>query len=282
MILFQSTSDLRSYISEQKAKNLRIGFVPTMGALHAGHLSLIKIARQKCDLVVCSIFVNPTQFNVASDLETYPRPLSNDIRLLSEGFCDVLFNPSVDEVYGNDFTKDSSDDYGSFIHLLEGASRPGHFDGVITVVKKLFLLVQPDEVFFGQKDYQQCLVIQTLIERNFPFINFNLCPIARENNGLAMSSRNVRLSKEEFELASDLFKNLTHILTNWKENAWLDALLEARTFLSKKPFELEYLEVCDQFTLEPLKAFKPNAIALVAVQLGKTRLIDNLLLKPTL
>jgi len=194
VILFQKPADLSAYISGQKAKKLRIGFVPTMGALHKGHISLLENAKQICDIVVCSIFVNPTQFNQSKDLETYPRNLGKDIRLLLEDSCDVLFHPNVEGIYGDDLSKDDTGDYGTFINLLEGESRPGHFDGVVTVVRKLFEIVSPDEVYFGQKDYQQCLVVTTLINRKFPNIHFNLCPIAREESGLAMSSRNVRLN----------------------------------------------------------------------------------------
>ncbi|MCF8254109.1 MAG: pantoate--beta-alanine ligase [Bacteroidia bacterium] len=278
MILFQKPSDLGAYIKGQKAKKLRIGFVPTMGALHLGHLSLLKNARQKCDIVVCSIFVNPTQFNQTKDLETYPRNLGNDIQLLLEDSCDVLFHPDVEGIYGNDLSKDDTSDYGPFIYLLEGESRPGHFDGVVTVVRKLFEIVTPDEVFFGQKDYQQCLVVNTLINKRFPNIQFNLCPIAREESGLAMSSRNVRLNPKEREIAPRIFEALQIIQRNWNPKNWEKGILIAKNLVQNEPFYLEYLSVCDKETLLPLATFESTAIVLVAVQIGSTRLIDNLIL----
>ena len=278
MILIKNSQTFNALIKEKKAKNLKIGFVPTMGALHAGHLSLIKSARQKCDIVVCSIFVNPTQFNVASDLTNYPRPIEKDIQLLVHEGCDILFHPEVDEIYGNGLVKDSSSDFGSFIHLLEGASRPGHFDGVITIVKKLFQLCEPKEVFFGQKDYQQCLVVETLIQRNFPNIVFNLCPILREEDGLAMSSRNIRLSAEERKISYKIYKELKNLKDNWQTQQWEIALKNAKHILNEAPFKLEYLSVCNAKTFDSIDNFEENAIALVAVQLGNTRLIDNILL----
>ncbi len=279
MILFQQSKALRGFLNDQKAQNKRIGFVPTMGALHAGHLSLIEQARQKCDIVVCSIFVNPTQFTQAADLETYPRPINNDIKLLEESKCDVLFHPSVDEIYANDLRKDDTNDYGSFVHVLEGASRPGHFDGVVTVVKKLFELVRPDEVFFGQKDYQQCLVVQTLINRAFQTIKFNLCAIAREADGLAMSSRNIRLSELERKLAPQLYLALKKAKQLWTVETWQSAAIEALKEIDSNAFTVEYLKICDQNTLVELLHFQHNAVVvLVAVQIGKTRLIDNILI----
>jgi pantoate--beta-alanine ligase len=278
VILFQRSADLRNYLAQFKGKNMQIGFVPTMGALHAGHLSLLKMAKEKCDIVVCSIFVNPTQFNLVSDLETYPRPIDNDIRLLVHNQCDILFNPNVDEIYGGNFLKDSSDDYGLFISVLEGAKRPGHFDGVITVVKKLFNLVQPNEVFFGQKDYQQCLVIKTLINRDFPTINFNLCPISREFDGLAMSSRNVRLNPMERVQANRLYTALKLVYDNWLPEKWESAVKDAGEMLSLSPFKLEYFEICELETLVKMENYKDRAIVLVALQIGNTRLIDNMIL----
>ncbi|MCG9880174.1 MAG: pantoate--beta-alanine ligase [Bacteroidia bacterium] len=278
MILFKKSDELSSYINKQKASHLKIGFVPTMGALHAGHLSLVAVAKQKCDIVVCSIFVNPTQFNQASDLASYPRTIANDIQLLISNSCDVLYHPDVDEVYGNGLQKESSQDFGPFIHVLEGASRPGHFDGVVTVLRKLFISVGPDEVFFGQKDYQQCLVVKTLINRSFPSIKFNICPIERESDGLAMSSRNVRLSNTERSLAPIIFKSLQIVEQNWQANSWQFGLNQAIDTLKNAGFVFEYLAACDPETLEELNSFQSNAVVLVAVQLGSTRLIDNILI----
>jgi pantoate--beta-alanine ligase len=249
-----------------------------MGALHAGHISLVKFAKEKCDLVVCSIFVNPTQFNQASDLATYPRTIEEDMKLLLEESCDVVFHPGVEDIYGSDFQKDSSDDYGDFVHVLEGHSRPGHFDGVVTILRKFFSIVCPHEVFFGQKDYQQCLVVKELIGRNFPQIKFNLCPIAREQDGLAMSSRNVRLTDEERKLAPMIHQSLQLIEQNWTPENWEKGIKQAEEFLDGSSFIIEYISVCHESSLKKMVRFEPNAVALIAVRLGKTRLIDNILL----
>ncbi len=278
MILFQKSKDLQAFIEKKKTENLQIGFVPTMGALHPGHLSLIHAAKQDCDLVVCSIFVNPTQFNQISDLENYPRPIENDIKLLIEAKCDVLFHPNVNELYGGNFAKDSSEDYGQFVHVLEGESRPGHFDGVITIVNKLFTICKPHQVYFGQKDYQQCLVVKTLITREFPNIKFNLCPIEREADGLAMSSRNIRLNSQERSIANHLYKALELVQKNWNKEHWKDAIKHAKELYLGTPFKLEYFCVCDQESLQELTEFKAEAVVLTAATLGNTRLIDNLLL----
>lgn len=279
MILIKKSDDLLSHISKLKASNLSIGFVPTMGALHPGHLSLIEAAKKNCDVVVCSIFVNPTQFNQLSDLNSYPRTIENDIQLLLSCSCDILFHPDVTEIYGDTMEKESTEDYGAFIHLLEGARRPGHFDGVVTVLRKLFNAVMPHQVFFGQKDYQQCLVVKMLIQRSFSHIKFNLCPIAREADGLAMSSRNVRLTLSERMLAPKIYENLQLVAQNWNLTSWQSALNQAVKNLSNEPFVFEYLSACDQNSLQELDTFQHKAIVLVAVRLGTTRLIDNIIVQ---
>ncbi len=279
MNLYQTIKPLQSHLKGKRRQNMRIGFVPTMGALHAGHLSLVEAAKQKCDIVACSIFVNPTQFNNIIDLEHYPRNIENDIRLLVQAGCDILFHPGITEIYSSGIQKDSAADYGTYINVLEGAHRPGHFDGVITIVKRLFEIVGPDEVFFGQKDYQQCLVIKTLIERNFPEMVFNRCAIIREADGLAMSSRNVRLNEEERKAATLLIQALKHIKANWKTETWKSAISEAKKMIANnKLLQLEYLCVAEPDNLTELSSFNINAIALIAAHCGQTRLIDNLLL----
>lgn len=279
MNLYQTIKPLQSHLEVKRRQNMRIGFVPTMGALHAGHLSLIEAAKEKCDIVACSIFVNPTQFNNLHDLEHYPRNIENDVRLLVQAGCDILFHPTIKEMYGSGMHKDSAANFGPYINMLEGAHRPGHFDGVITIVKRLFEIIMPDEVFFGQKDYQQCLVIITLIERNFPKMIFNLCAIIREADGLAMSSRNVRLNKEERDAATLLVQALNHIKENWKAETWETSVDEAKKMIvNNKLLQLEYLCVAEPNFLSELSTFNKNAIALIAVHCGSTRLIDNLLL----
>jgi pantoate--beta-alanine ligase len=278
VIFFTKSADIHQYILQKRGEGQTIGFVPTMGALHAGHISLIKQAKEKCDLVVCSIFVNPTQFNQAMDLASYPRTIEKDMQMLLESHCDMLFHPGVEDIYGKDLIKESSDDYGDFIHVLEGESRPGHFDGVVTILRKLFSIINPNQVFFGQKDYQQCLVVEKLIERSFSEIGFNLCPIARENDGLAMSSRNVRLSESERGVASQLYQALLAIQTNWNPENWEIGINGAKEILRQGRFTVEYLSICQTDSLKAIVRFEPKAIALVAVTLGKTRLIDNILL----
>lgn len=277
MKLYKSILSVQTYLKAKRAQNLRIGFVPTMGALHAGHLSLIKIALQKCDIVVCSIFVNPTQFNNSEDLKLYPRPIENDIKLLAQVGCHVLFHPTTDEMYAGGLIKNSAADYGHFIEVLEGAHRPGHFDGVITIVQHLFEIIEPNEVFFGQKDYQQCLVVKMLIKRSFSSLHFNQCPIEREQDGLAMSSRNIRLNATERLAARDLNQALLHIKNNWYVDKWQQAIAEATAIIHQNPLlKLDYLSISDIETLSELSSFKVPAIALIAVNCGNTRLIDNL------
>lgn len=250
-----------------------------MGALHEGHLSLIRKAKLENDFVVCSIFVNPTQFNNHNDLKAYPRTIESDMKLLAEVSCDLLFFPSIDEMYPDSLQKESADDYGNFIHVLEGGHRPGHFDGVVTIVNKLFTLVQPNQVYFGQKDYQQCLVVQELIKRNHPNIIFHRCEVVREQGGLAMSSRNTRLNDFERNAAFVLSKSLFYLQQNWNENSWINAKESAIEMIKEERLiNIEYFEIADQNSLETLIKFKEKAVCLLAVNCGSTRLIDNVLL----
>ncbi|MFY8021123.1 MAG: pantoate--beta-alanine ligase [Bacteroidia bacterium] len=279
MIFSQTISSLKGVLDSQNLQNSKIGFVPTMGALHEGHLSLIRKAKEENDFVVCSIFVNPTQFNNANDLKAYPRTLETDMKLLAEQECDLLFFPSVHEMYPDSLQKESADDYGNFIHVLEGKHRPGHFDGVVTIVNKLFNLVQPNQVYFGQKDYQQCLVVKELIKRNHPNIIFHQCQVVREADGLAMSSRNIRLNEQERSAALLLSKALFQLQSSWNESSWLAAKQKSIEMIQLEPLlELEYFEIADRTSLETLQDFKKEAVCLVAVNCGSTRLIDNVLL----
>ena len=278
MILFRKSKDLKEYLENQKNNGISVGFVPTMGALHEGHLSLVQEAKSKCEVVVASIFVNPTQFNNANDLETYPRTIESDIRKLIGVGCDVLFHPEVSDIYKDYNNKVSTDSYGKFIEVLEGEKRPGHFDGVATILTKLFHLVVPDQVFFGQKDFQQCMVVSELIARDFPSIIMNRCPIKREPDGLAMSSRNVRLSQDERKVAAKIYDALRSLENNWSEENWQEGIALARLKLSQAPFKLDYLEVCEEKSLMPISSFTKPVVVLVAVYLGETRLIDNLII----
>ena len=239
MILFRDSIEIKEFLVSKSRQNVSIGFVPTMGALHLGHISLIEEAKEKCDLVVASIFVNPTQFNNTKDLETYPRTIESDIVKLSNAGCDVLFHPEVGNMYLEGEQKLKSNDYGYFIEILEGLKRPGHFDGVVTILTKLFNIINPNQVFFGQKDYQQCLVAETLIKRDFPDIILNRCKIIREADGLAMSSRNSRLSVEERQSAIKIYQTLLFIKSQWTTENWISSLNSSRIILNTFPFTFE-------------------------------------------
>jgi pantoate--beta-alanine ligase len=280
--IFTTRKSLGEYLEQTRRAGKTIGFVPTMGALHAGHLSLITQAQQQSGEVVCSIFVNPTQFNDPKDLEKYPRPIASDIEKLESIGCDVLFNPEVGEMYAGN--EQWHLDIGELEHLLEGKFRPGHYQGVTQVVYKLFDIVQPDVAFFGQKDYQQFLVIQKMVELMHLPVKLVMCPILREADGLAMSSRNIHLSAEDRQHALILSRTL-----NWlKENldlAKIDSLIEeCKKKINEEPnVHLEYFEVVHSDNLHRVDEHNPNpdhksrydVVALVAAKVGNTRLIDN-------
>jgi len=260
-----------------RQKGLKIGFVPTMGALHNGHLSLIHIARQQCDVVVCSIFVNPTQFNDPRDLEKYPRPIAADIQKLEQVNCDILFEPAVTEMYADN--EHWHLPIGELEHLLEGASRPGHYQGVTQVVNKLFNIVKPDVAFFGQKDYQQFLVINKMIELLQLPVKLVMCPIERETDGLAMSSRNVHLSAADRKHALILSKTLNSIKQKFDPNRIAELKHEAEEAIATETgVELSYFEIVDAETLHPATINTPHIVALVAAKVGDTRLIDNVVI----
>jgi len=260
-----------------KEKGLKIGFVPTMGALHNGHLSLIRIAQQACDVVVCSIFVNPTQFNDPRDLEKYPRPIAADIQKLEQANCDILFEPPVTEMYANN--EHWHLNIGQLEHLLEGASRPGHYQGVTQVVNKLFNIVKPDVAFFGQKDYQQFLVITKMVELLQLPVKLVMCPIERETDGLAMSSRNVHLSATDRQHALILSKTLNWFTENVNRLGIEEAVNQSKKMISAEPgVTLDYFEAANADDLHPAKQGDTTLVALVAAKVGNTRLIDNILL----
>ncbi|RZK60573.1 MAG: pantoate--beta-alanine ligase [Pedobacter sp.] len=264
----------------QKAKS-KVALVPTMGALHKGHLSLIKIAQQHADVVVCSIFVNPTQFTDPKDLEKYPRPLEHDIKMLQEAGCNFVFMPTIKEMYPNYPTPENwYIDLGPAEFLLEGEFRKGHYQGVTQIVKKLFDAVNPDIAFFGQKDFQQVLMIKNMVKHFDMPIEIVSCPIIRENDGLAMSSRNIHLSQNDRENALVLSKALQFVADNFKKFTVVELLDKAKLMINEKQgVELDYFTIADGETLLPTtnKEAK-NAIALVAVKVGETRLIDNMIL----
>ncbi|MFD2863701.1 pantoate--beta-alanine ligase [Mucilaginibacter antarcticus] len=275
---FTRKAALQQQLELVKAEGKIVGFVPTMGALHAGHLSLIKQAQHQCDVVVCSIFVNPTQFNDPKDLEIYPRPLSADIAKLEEAGCDILFNPEVSEMYDDD--ESWHVDIGEIEGLLEGKFRPGHYQGVTQVVFKLLEIVTPDLAFFGQKDYQQFLVIQHMIDLLELPEKLVMCPIAREPDGLAMSSRNIHLSAADRQHALILSKTLNLVKRNFNSDNIVQLKHDAEAAIAAEPgVDLAYFEIADAKTLLPADKDTETLVALVAATVGKTRLIDNVLLK---
>jgi len=274
---FTTKKSLQQYLLQTRAANKTIGFVPTMGALHQGHLSLIEQARQYNNEIVCSIFVNPSQFNDPKDLEKYPRTIEADIKLLEQVNCDILFNPAVIEIY--DDNEQWHLDIGGLEHLLEGKFRPGHYQGVTQVVYKLFDIVKPDTAFFGQKDYQQFLIISKMVEMlNMP-VKLVMCPIKRETDGLAMSSRNIHLTTDDRKHALILSKTLNWVKDNFDNSAIPQLKKEAELMIGHEPgVELAYFEIADGDTLHPADQNTKNIVALVAAKVGKTRLIDNVLL----
>lgn len=249
-----------------------------MGALHQGHLSLIEQAKQLGDIVVCSIFVNPTQFNDPKDLEIYPRPIQDDIKKLEAVNCDILFNPEVSEMYADN--EKWHLDLGPVEGLLEGKFRPGHYQGVTQVVAKLFDIVKPDIALFGQKDYQQFLVISKMVELlNMP-VKLVMCPIAREADGLAMSSRNIHLTADDRKHALILSKALNTVKQNFDPEKIDQLRQQAEQDIAAEPGVVPaYFEIADGETLLPANKNTKNVVALVAATVGKTRLIDNVVIK---
>jgi pantoate--beta-alanine ligase len=274
---FTTRKSLQQYLQQIKALNQTIGFVPTMGALHQGHLSLIEFAQQQNDITVCSIFVNPSQFNDPKDLEKYPRTIEADIKMLEHVKCDVLFNPEVNEMYdGNEHWHLN---IGETEHLLEGEFRPGHYQGVTQIVNKLFNIVNPDTAYFGQKDYQQFLIISKMVDiLNMP-VRLVMCPIKRETDGLAMSSRNIHLTPDDRRHALILSKTLICLYNSFDQNNIPALKKEAAQMINGEPgVELEYFAIADGDTLHPANASTKSIVALVAAKVGKTRLIDNVVL----
>jgi len=275
--VFTTKKDLQHYLQQCRNSGKTIGFVPTLGALHAGHLSLIEQARQKNDEIVCSIFVNPTQFNDPKDLEKYPRTIEADTALLEQAGCDILFNPPVNEIY--DDNEQWHLDIGEPEFLLEGKFRPGHYQGVTHVVYILFDIVKPDFAFFGQKDYQQFMIISHMVEQLHIPVKLVMCPIMREPSGLAMSSRNVHLTADDRKHALILSKTLNWVKDHFDRNKTGQLQNEAEQMINaEKDVELDYFEIVDGDTLHPADENSKKIVALVAAKVGKTRLIDNVIL----
>ena len=282
-MLLNKINEVRAEVKKWRAEGLKVGLVPTMGALHEGHLSLIKKAKSECDKVVVSVFVNPIQFGPSEDFDKYPRTLEADTKLCGDEGVDIVFAPTPNEMYGNNRLSNDTLTYVCppyfYVDKLCGKSRVGHFDGVCTVVMKLFNIVQPDCAYFGQKDAQQVIIIKKMVnDLNIP-IEIIKCPIVRETSGLALSSRNKYLSEEGKKDALVLSKILQNIQACFfKGITNIDALKEtAYSFLTDK-HELEYLEILDGETLEEIENADKNSIALIACKVDGVRLIDNVYL----
>jgi len=252
------------------------GFVPTMGALHEGHLELVRRARRENDLVSCSIFVNPIQFNNPEDLEKYPRTLEEDLRMLKGAGCDLVLVPSVEEMYPAPVTEKY--DFGELETVMEGKYRPGHFNGVAVVVKKLFEIMEPSRSYFGEKDFQQLRVIQTLVAMESLPVNIVPCPTVRESDGLAMSSRNRRLSKDERAIAPLIYLVLNEVSKQAGKTPVDELKQWAITQLSGSGFVVDYFEIASAITLQPVTQwnYTDPSRAFVACFLGNVRLIDNM------
>jgi len=281
MKVYKTVKGLQAYIKKLKAKKKRIGYVPTLGALHRGHMSLIRKSNEKCDITVCSIFVNPTQFNEVSDLDKYPRTYEADYALLKENDCDVLFFPEPRQIYppGNDTSIDI--DFKGLDTVMEGEFREGHFDGVAQVVKRLLEIVKPHELIMGQKDFQQVAIVRHMMAHFKIKTKLVVSPTIREDHGLAMSSRNERLSKKMRSQASIIYETLMWIKQNQLKYKVATLEMKALTKLSVLKFKPEYVSIIDGITLQHIKDIKKSKYVAVctAVWAGKVRLIDNIILK---
>lgn len=282
MQIFHSGNDLNFALNELRNKGKTIGFVPTMGALHDGHISLVKMAKTDCDFVVVSIFVNPTQFNNPSDLDKYPRIPEKDVPMLKTAGGDFLFMPSVEEMYPEGPVSSSTSlPLGSLGEVMEAKHRPGHFDGVITIVRKLFVMVGACKAYFGQKDFQQLAVVRFLAKHENLPVEIISCAIIREEDGLAMSSRNMRLNPEQRKSALVLSRALRTVEREWNSKSVAELHELVTAVMNEEPsVKIEYFEIADRDTLLPL-AQKKNAVACIAAYVGEVRLIDNILLDKT-
>ena len=281
MKVVNTVEDLRRAVNQAKQNGFNVGFVPTMGNLHQGHLSLVQTAKTNGNWVVASIFVNPLQFDDASDLERYPRTLENDTELLTNVDCDLLFAPNVKTVYPEGQSNHCTVHVPDVSTGLCGGSRPGHFDGVATVVSKLFNFVQPDHAYFGEKDFQQVAVINKMVTDLAIPVELHRVPTARAKDGLALSSRNGYLSSEERQAAPELFETLTWLANKIRQGGDIAEICQqGRDRLNQPPWRCDYLEICDSQTLKSVtnehKTQSTDWVILAAAHLGKARLIDNL------
>lgn len=284
MIIYKKPGPVSHLLEKKRIAKHQIGFVPTMGALHVGHLSLVHEAKKQGKIVVCSIFVNPAQFNDPEDFKKYPVTLEKDILMFEEAGCDILFIPSVQDIYPTGIDHLKHYELGFLETVLEGKFRPGHFQGVCQVVHRLLEIVLPDNLYLGQKDYQQCMVIKRLIELIGlnDKIKINICPTLREEDGLAMSSRNTRLLPDDRKKAATISAALHYIRENLKPGDTKKIKGEANEMLHQKEFKVDYIELADADTLALVENWngKQKIVALAAAFLSNVRLIDNMVINP--
>jgi len=282
MILFKKAIDLRNYLDKQRTQGKKYGFVPTMGALHEGHISLLDSSKKADEITICSIFVNPTQFNDSADFEKYPITLEKDIAMLETAGCDILFLPTVAEMYPKGTNPVLHYDLEYLETILEGRYRPGHFQGVCMVVHRLLEIIKPDNLYIGQKDYQQCMVIKKLIDLIGlgDQVKLNISPTLRNTDGLAMSSRNMRLNDEERKKATTIYQTLSYIKDKLNNRSLLQLKEKGTAMLTEKGFKVDYVEIADADNLQPVDLWdgKQKLVALAAAHLNQVRLIDNILL----
>jgi len=280
MIVFKLTAEISEFLAKKKETGSTIGFVPTMGALHPGHISLINSSVAGNSLTVCSIFVNPTQFNDKKDFEHYPITLEQDIDMLEKAGCDVLFLPAVSEIYPNGTDTAKYYELGYLETILEGKYRPGHFQGVCAVVDRLLEIVQPHRLYLGQKDYQQCMVIRKMVELTGAATQIEIAPTLRADDGLALSSRNMRLNTEERALAVNIYESLCFIKREINTGNLQVLKLRAVNFLTEYGFKVDYVEIADATDLRLTDQWdgRTKLVALIAATLNQVRLIDNMLL----
>ncbi|MCE7922762.1 MAG: pantoate--beta-alanine ligase [Haliscomenobacteraceae bacterium CHB4] len=281
MLLFKKVADLQSWLDSQRAKGDKIGFAPTMGALHDGHLELIRMAKRDGCLAVASIFVNPTQFNDPKDLEKYPRLPEKDAALLLGAHCDALFMPPVEEVYPPGIELTIELDFRQLDKVMEGVFRPGHFKGMATVVKRLLDIVQPQRLYMGQKDFQQLSIVRDMIRQLQLPVELVMCPTVREADGLAMSSRNMRLTPEMRTIAPVIHKTLQWAKKELEARPATEIGAEAMQRLSEAGLQPEYFDIVDGISLLPVARWAGSdfIVACTAAFAGEVRLIDNLVLK---
>ena len=279
MVILKRVKDIVEYLHMRRSAGSAVGFVPTMGALHSGHLSLVQRSKEDGGICVCSVFVNPTQFNDKNDLAKYPRSVDEDIALLTMAGCDVLFLPEVEDIYPGGEAETPSWDFGYLETILEGASRPGHFRGVGQVVARLLQIVTPDRIYLGSKDYQQCMVIRKLAAlTGMTELKVIICPTKREEDGLAMSSRNRRLTASQRVVAGVIYQCLISIQSKQDVASFAIVQKECEDLMKSKGFVTEYVALAKADDLTLLDEYQPGTpmVALIATRIGEIRLIDNL------